>query len=71
MLDSAVRQVLVNRGAVLETDDPEAAHQLRIVLRRLRSALRALRPLVDRASLRSFERCARDERPPRRQVARC
>ena len=27
MLDSAVRQVLVNRRAVLETDDPEAAHQ--------------------------------------------
>ena len=60
MLDSAVRQVQVNRRAVLETDDPEAAHQLRIGLRRLRSALRVLRPLVDRASLRSFERCARD-----------
>src|SRR5262245_15968405 len=60
MVDSAVRQVLVNRRAVLETADPEAAHQLRIGLRRLRSALSALRPLVDRASLRSFERCARD-----------
>jgi inorganic triphosphatase YgiF len=60
MLDSAVRQVLVNRRAVLETGDPEAAHQLRIGLRRLRSALRARRPLVDCASLRSFERCARD-----------
>src|SRR5262245_14714893 len=60
MLDSAVQQVLVNRRAVLESDDPEAAHQLRIGLRRLRSALRALRPLVDRASLRSFERSARD-----------
>src|SRR5262249_878853 len=60
MLDSAVRQVLVNRRAVLETDDPEAAHQLRIGLRRLRSALRALRPFVDRTSLRFFERCARD-----------
>src|SRR5262249_20143318 len=34
MLGSAVRQVLVNRRAVLETDDPEAAHQLRIGLRR-------------------------------------
>jgi triphosphatase len=60
MLDSAVRQVLVNRRAVLETDDPEAAHQLRIGIRRLRSALRALRPLVDRASSRAFERSARD-----------
>jgi inorganic triphosphatase YgiF len=60
ILDSAVRQVLVNRRAVLETDDPEAAHQLRIGLRRLRSALRALRPLVDRSSLHAFERSARD-----------
>jgi inorganic triphosphatase YgiF len=60
MLDSAVRQVLVNRRAVLETDDPEAAHQLRIGLRRLRSALRALRPLADRSSLHAFERSARD-----------
>jgi inorganic triphosphatase YgiF len=60
MLDSAVRQVLVNRRAVLETDDPEAAHQLRIGLRRLRSVLRSFRPLVDRASLRTFERFARD-----------
>src|SRR5262245_5834893 len=60
MLGSAVRQVLVNRRAVLESDDPEAAHQLRIGLRRLRAALRALRPLVDRSSLRAFERSARD-----------
>ena len=60
MLDSAVRQVLVNRRAVLETDDPEAAHQLRIGLRRLRAALRALRPLVGRSSLHAFERSARD-----------
>src|SRR5215468_583730 len=60
MLDSAVRQVLVNRRAVLETDDPEASHQLRIGLRRLRSALRALRPVADRSSLHAFERSARD-----------
>src|SRR5262245_743421 len=60
MLGSAVQQVLVNRRALLETDDPEAAHQLRIGLRRLRSALLALRPLVDRSSLRAFERSARD-----------
>ena len=45
---------------VLETDDPEGAHQLRIGLRRLRGALRALRPLVDRGCLRAFERSARN-----------
>jgi CHAD domain-containing protein len=60
MLGSAVRQVLVNRRAVLESDDPEAVHQLRIGLRRLRAALRALRPLVGRSSLHGFERSARD-----------
>ena len=60
MLESAVRQVQVNRRAVLESDDPEAAHQLRIGLRRLRSALWALRPFVDRSSLRAFEQSARD-----------
>ena len=60
ILQSAVRQILVNREAVLQTDDPNGAHQLRIGLRRLRSALRALRPLCDRSSLGIFERCARD-----------
>jgi inorganic triphosphatase YgiF len=61
ILESATRQILVNRQAVLETDDPDGAHQLRIGLRRLRSALRALRPLVDRGCLRAFERSARDQ----------
>jgi triphosphatase len=60
ILESATRQILVNRQAVLETDDPDGAHQLRIGLRRLRAALRALRPLVDRGSLRVFERSARN-----------
>jgi triphosphatase len=60
ILQSAVRQILVNRETVLQTDDPDGAHQLRIGLRRLRSALRALRPLADRSSLRAFERSARD-----------
>jgi len=60
MLDSAVRQVLVNRRAVLESDDPEAAHQLRIGLRRLRAALRVLSPLAGRSPLHAFERSARD-----------
>jgi triphosphatase len=61
ILESATRQILVNRQAVLESDDPDGAHQLRIGLRRLRSALRALRPLVDRDCLRAFERSARDQ----------
>jgi inorganic triphosphatase YgiF len=60
ILASAIRQIVVNRQAVLRTDCSEGAHQLRIGLRRLRSALRALRPLVDGGSLRAFERSARD-----------
>lgn len=64
ILTSTAEQTVANRQAVLETDDPEAAHQLRVGLRRLRSALRALRPLVGARSLREFERSARD-------VARC
>ena len=60
ILGSAARQINVNRRALFETDDPEAAHQLRIGLRRLRSALRTLRPVTDGPSLPAFERCARD-----------
>jgi len=59
ILEAATKQILVNREAVLETDDPEGAHQLRIGLRRLRNALRALRPLVDSGSLRAFDLSAR------------
>ena len=60
ILASASRQILVNRAAVLETDDPNAAHQLRIGLRRLRSALDALGPFVASGSLKSFNRSARE-----------
>jgi inorganic triphosphatase YgiF len=44
-VESATDQIVLNRMALLETDDPEAAHQLRVGLRRLRSALRAFRPI--------------------------
>jgi len=59
-LRSANAQIVANRRVVLETDDPEGAHQLRIGLRRLRSALRAFRPLTDTPALRQFETHARD-----------
>ena len=47
IMRSATEQIAANRTAVLETEDPDAAHQLRIGLRRLRSALLAFRPLSD------------------------
>jgi triphosphatase len=60
LLESASRQIVDNRQLMLETDDPKAPHQLRIGLRRLRSVLRALRPLVDSPSLRKFDDVASD-----------
>lgn len=55
IVQSAADQIAANRLAVLETDDPAAAHQLRIGLRRLRSALSAFRPLHDTTALRELE----------------
>jgi inorganic triphosphatase YgiF len=53
--DAAAEQIICNRRALLETDDPESAHQLRIGLRRLRSAIRAFRTLGDSSSARELE----------------
>jgi inorganic triphosphatase YgiF len=55
IVQSAADQIVANRLAVLETEDPAAAHQLRIGLRRLRSALSAFRPLHDTAAVRELE----------------
>src|SRR5262245_51221818 len=59
LVQSAATQIAANRTAVLETEDPDAAHQLRIGLRRLRSALLAFRPLSDTPAARELERHAR------------
>jgi inorganic triphosphatase YgiF len=58
--ESAVRQIVDNRRVVLETDEPEGAHQLRVGLRRLRSVLKAFRPLHDTALTRDLDRRACD-----------
>lgn len=59
IVQSAADQIAANRRAVLESEDPAAAHQLRIGLRRLRSALRAFRPLHDTSALQELEGHAR------------
>jgi inorganic triphosphatase YgiF len=59
-VDAATEQIALNRRALLETDDPEAAHQFRIGLRRLRSALRIFRPLADTPATRELEQHARE-----------
>lgn len=57
---SAATQIERNRRALLETDDPEAAHQLRVGLRRLRSALRAFRPIESSPATLALSRYARE-----------
>jgi inorganic triphosphatase YgiF len=57
--DAAAEQIVRNRRALLETDDPESAHQLRIGLRRLRSAIRAFRALGDSPAACEMELLAR------------
>ncbi len=59
ILRAARQQIVRNRDVVLETDEPEGAHQLRIGLTRLRSAHRALNALVDSPQLRQLESDAR------------
>jgi inorganic triphosphatase YgiF len=59
LVQSAAAQIAASREAVLETEDPDAAHQLRIGLRRLRSAVLAFRPLSDTTAARELERHAR------------
>src|SRR5262245_45720815 len=59
-VESAPTHIGLNRRAVLETDDPEAAHQLRVGLRRLRSALNAFRPLCDTPATQALQQYARE-----------
>ena len=58
MVASTADQIRDNSRVVLETHDPEGAHQLRVGLRRLRSALRAFRPLIDVPALQDMDKHA-------------
>ncbi len=55
ILHSAREQIIKNRIAVLETEESEAAHQLRVGLTRLRSAQRALKQFIASAQLHRLE----------------
>lgn len=55
-----VDAIFVQWKAVLESDDAEGPHKLRVALRRLRTAIRVFRPAIDSLSLRRLERDARD-----------
>ncbi len=56
---SAAAQIVHNRTVVLETDQAEGAHQLRVGLTRLRAAHRALKPLLDTPAFHRLEDDAR------------
>lgn len=46
---ACLHQLLANQPALLEAGDPEAVHQMRVALRRLRSALKVFRPILPAA----------------------
>ncbi|ADZ68865.1 CYTH and CHAD domain-containing protein [Polymorphum gilvum] len=59
VLRSCLDQIAHNRVSTLLGEDPEGPHQLRVGLRRLRSALRLFRPLIGRASTASLDAASR------------
>lgn len=54
VLRECATQILANAAAVLAMDDPEGPHQLRIGLRRLRSALSLFADVLDRETANVF-----------------
>ncbi len=56
----ACRQIIGNWQVVCAHDDPEGPHQLRVGLRRLRTAIRLFEPLTDTAAMRTLCDDARD-----------
>jgi triphosphatase len=52
-----------NRLAVLASEDPEGPHQLRVGLRRLRSAFRLFRPALNPATIAPLDAMAAPSRP--------
>lgn len=59
VLRSCLEQIAHNRFVVLHSDHPEGPHQLRIGLRRLRSAFRLFKPALNPHTLTSLDDTAR------------
>ena len=59
VLGECLNQALANIPVTVATDDPEGPHQLRVGLRRLRSALSAFRPALGREGLAAMSDAAR------------
>lgn len=60
ILVSCMDQIAANRDVVLDSDAPEGPHQLRVGLRRLRSALKVHHPLLDDDIRAGLDAAARD-----------
>jgi CHAD domain-containing protein len=60
LLAASANQITSGRRIILGSDDPKGPHQIRIGLRRLRSVLKALRPLVGLSAVQAIETRARD-----------
>lgn len=54
VLGAALEQLLANAEGVAKSDDPEFVHQLRVALRRARSALRTFAPVLGKARTREL-----------------
>ncbi|MEM5583513.1 CYTH and CHAD domain-containing protein [Roseibium sp. AS2] len=59
VLRSCLTQISENRLVVLASEDPEGPHQLRVGLRRLRSAFRLFRPILNPATTQPLDAMAR------------
>lgn len=59
VLRSCLKQICENRVVVLASEDPEGPHQLRVGLRRLRSAFRLFKPVLNPATVAPLDRMAR------------
>ena len=59
VLEHCLDQMMVNQVAALETRSPEGLHQMRVALRRLRSALLVFSPMMNGEKEDSFKRDAR------------
>ena len=57
---AASEQVLINWRAILDTSDPEGPHQMRVGLRRLRTALKVFKSAVKSSHLLKLRQDARD-----------
>jgi len=59
VLAHCLDQMMINQVAALETRSPEGLHQMRVALRRLRSALLVFKPIMNGEKEDSFRRDAR------------